>query len=185
MIEDTLDRTLIYINSSNATFMSNDLCMFYVNMIEILKDVLYIKILRSEVIINPSKTLNGNVINDTDPIFVNMNDYKRILTTIKKTVGNDDNFNNCKFFDQINLNISERFCGRAIPDANISFRNESSTSFNISDPYMLIMNPNENLLNKLQISLYDKNNELIKRSDIIKFNMTVCIYHRRKKTSQA
>lgn len=174
--EEFLDKTILNISSDNAAFQNTTNFTFNIDLIEPLKDVCYIKILKSEVILNPSSVADDALIfEDTDPVYINMNDYKRVSSVI--------NGNNIKYFDQILLNISEKF-SNTIPNAFISFSSQVTSTFNLYDPQMFILNPVEANLKKLNFELFDKNNMTIKRTDIKKFNMVLCVYQNRKKISR-
>ena len=46
---------------------------------------------------------------------------------------------------------------------------------------MFVLNPVEPNLKRFNIQLYDKHNVIINKSDITRFNMTLCVYYNRKK----
>lgn len=173
MSEKIFNKSIIYINSSNSIYNNTTDQKFYFDMIDTLKNVVHIKILKSEVLLNPSLTLNNNPIYDTDPIFINVNNYNRISTNI--------NGNNANYFELIQMNLTEKF-GINIPNAVISFQNEyKSTSSYTDDINTFVLNPIEPNLKRLDIALYDKNNNILSKNDIKRFNMILCIYHERKK----
>lgn len=173
---ETLDKTIIYINSDDVNLFDANTFTFSVDLLEPIRDVVYIKIMKSEIIVNPTSTINGNTITDTDPIFVTLNNYKRISTVISG--------NNTKFFDQININLSEKFPSMVLPNTFIAFKNESSSSYNSGDPNLFILNPMESNLKKLNFALYDKKNVIVNKNDIKRFNTTLCVYHTRRKISR-
>lgn len=171
------DKTIIYINSKDVNTFDTNTFSFSVDLIEPIRDVVYIKIIKSEIILNPTSTINGNTIGDTDPIFVSLNSYKRISTVIAG--------NNTKFFDQVNINLSDKFPTMVLPNSLMAFRNEtSSSSYNIGDPNLFILNPMESSLKKLNFTLFDKNNIVVNKADIDRFNTTICVYHNRMKLSR-
>jgi len=180
MNDNDYEKKIIYINSENSAFLSNTGYVSLFDLYETIKDVMYIKLLKSEVVIEVdginNTRINGDVMNDGDPIFVNVNDYNRIMTRIGD--------NTLKYFDVININMSEKF-GSSVPSTtNISFKNNSATHtfgpYN-SDTHILL---SDNNISKFNISLYDKNNNIVQRSDIKSFNMVLCLYYLRKKCSQ-
>lgn len=173
---ESLDKTIIYINSDDVKLFDTNTFSFSVDLIEPIRDVVYIKIIKSEIIINPTSTINGNTIGDTDPIFVTLNNYKRISTVISG--------NNTKFFDQVNINLSDKFPSMVLPNSFIAFKNESSSSYNLGDPNLFILNPTESNMKKLNFALYDKNNVTVDKNDIKRFNTTLCVYHSRRKLSR-
>lgn len=173
--DDIMNKTILYINNNNAT-MSNDKSFSY-NLLESIKDVACIKIIKSEIILIPSNGLgtNNNLPQSGDPIFVKMNDFKRISSVI--------NGNNVKFFDVITLNVSDK-------NANVlqhSFANNSSSTFNINDPSVHIFNPVESNITTLKFELYDKHNNILEVGDdkqIKSFSIILCIYDYKRKLSQ-
>ena len=176
MDEDILNKTVIYINTSNATFYNNSSYDFYYDIVDPIKNAVYMKILKSEIILNPSGSINGKVIEDCDPVYIQIKNFNRVSTNI--------NGNNFKCTDYILLNISDKF-GTVVPNANVSFKTEyTSTSCHITDTNMIIINPIEPNLKRFNIQLYDKNNIIIPKSAITKFSMIVCLYSNRKKITQ-
>lgn len=175
--EDKLNKTVIYISSANGTFPNNNNYEFYYNLVEPIKNVLYIKIMRTEVFLNPSTSINGNVIQDGDPIFVGLKNYNRMAVNVGG--------NNVKCFEYILLNITEKFGASATPDKIVSFKTEyTSPGCHANDVNIVALNPVEPVIAKFEVQLFDKNNNIIPKSCISKFAMTMCIYHSRKKTTQ-
>lgn len=174
--DKNIDKTLIFINTSNVSYNSSTHQDFTVELIEDIKDVLYIKLIKSEIIINPTATINTVAISDTDPIYISLNDYKRYMTTI--------NGNSYHYFDLININITEKFGSVSPPNSNISFKNDSLSNacFN-TDTTIYDLKTIEPKLTKLHITLRDKNNNLILKNDIKQFNMILCIYYDNKKNT--
>jgi len=179
MDNNEYEKKIIYVNSDHATFSpGNDYNMIF-DIVDTIKDVVFIKVLKSEVIIDinglTNTKINNSAINDSDPIFISLNDFYRITTQIGG--------NSVKYFDMININLTEKFGGN-VPTATVSFKNGTQApNFcnDNSDVYRLL---NDTTMKKLNISLYDKNNKKIQKVDIKGFNMTLCVYCSRKKTSQ-
>lgn len=181
MNEDILNRTVIYMNSSNINFYNNDTYDMYYELIEPIKDAIYIKLMRTEIILNPheTKTINGLHIEDGDVIFVDLKEYNRVVANL--------NGLNMRCSDYILLNLSEKFGDKGPPNANISFKSEySSMSCNANDTNMIVLNPVEPSFRRFNIQLYDRQGKIISKSasSISKFTMIVCIYHKRRKTTQ-
>lgn len=173
------EKRIIYINSDNGNFSSSTKFNMTFDLGEFIKDIAYIKLLKSEIMINvdgvENTLINNNKVEDGDPVFINLNEYNRISTRIGD--------NTVKYFDIININLSEKF-GNNVPTGNISFKNISGTpTFNPynSDTHILL---SDNNVSRFNITLYDKYNEIINRSDVTSFNMTICLYSLRKKISQ-
>jgi hypothetical protein len=174
------EKRIIYISSDNSNFISDSKFNIVFDLAETMKDVAYIKVMRSEIMINvtgiDTTLINDINIRDSDPVFITLNDYNRISTRVGD--------NTIKFFDLININLSEKF-GNNVPSGSvISFKNSPGTpTFNPynSDTHILL---SDNNFSKFNIALYDKHNEMINRDDIVSFNMTICLYSLRKKVSQ-
>lgn len=175
--EDKLNKTVLYISSDNASFISNTDFEFNYDLVEPIKNVLYIKLMRTEVFLNPSNSINGNTIQDGDPIFVSIKNHNRMAINIKG--------NNVKCFEYILLNITEKFGNTNTPTKVVSFKTEyTSPGCHANDVNIVTLNPVEPILAKFEFQLYDKNYNIIPKSAISKFAMTMCIYHSRRKTTQ-
>ena len=176
--EDKLNKTVIYINSLNSKFLNNTNFEFTYNIIEPIRNALYIKIMRSEVFLNPTNQINSNTIEDGDPIYISIKNHDRMCITIK-------DIDNVKCFEYILLNISEKFGINTTPNKVISFKTEyTSPGCHANDVNIITLNPVMPLLSKFEIILYDKNFNIIPKTDIAKFGMTLCIYHSRRKSTQ-
>lgn len=182
MNDDIIDKQLIHIDSSsatiNGTYNSSTTQDFYIDILEPLKNALSISILKANIILNPLATLNGNVINDLDPIYIDLNGYHRITTNINKSLVN--------YFELIPLNLTEKYPLIYIQGTNnvpfvYAFSNNYQSSGLISDSHTFILNPVDPNLKRFNIKLYDKNNKIINKSDITRFTMTLCVYINRKK----
>ena len=178
-----LDQKIINIDTASSIWSSSTNMDFYIDILEPLKNALYISIIKSNILLNPKNSLNGVAIADGDNVYVNMNDYNRISTTISN--GNTNNI--VTYFEQISLNLTEKYQlyyiqGGAIPLV-YSFTNNYITTANLTDSHMFILNPAEPNLKRFNIKLYDKNNNILQRSEITRFNMTICIYYNRRKTT--
>src|SRR5210317_1566855 len=99
------EKRIIYINSENGTFLSSTKFNMTFDLAEFIKDIAYIKLLKSEIIINvdgiENTLINNNNVEDGDPVFINLNEYNRISTRIGE--------NTVKYFDIIHINLSEKF----------------------------------------------------------------------------
>lgn len=175
--EDKLSKTVLYISSSNGTFINSNNFEFYYDLVEPIKNALYIKLMRTEVFLNPDSSINGNVIQDGDPIYVGVKNYNRMAINVAG--------NNVKCFEYILLNITERFGPNPTPNKIVSFKTEyTSPGCHANDVNIVALNPVEPIIAKFEIQLYDKNFQIIPKASISKFAMTACIYHSRKKTTQ-
>lgn len=175
--EEILDKTLIYINSDNATFTNQTGFEINFDLTEPIKNALYMMNVKSEIVLNPTQTINGKSIEDGDPIFIRVKDYYRLMTNIGG--------NNIKCFDYININLTDKFGADAIPNKDIMFKSDNtSTKCCVNDINTYVINPVDPNFKRIDVHLYDKDYNLIPRSNIKKFSMVVCIYHSRKKLTQ-
>lgn len=169
-----LDKCIVYMNSTNMTFLTTNFDGTF-ELTDPIRNAVYIKLLKTEVVLNPTIAINGNAIQDTDPIYVYFKKYKRFSTTIIKNNLQEQ----IKCFEYIPLNI-----GSSPANAFTSYKVEyTSTGCGVDDINTYILNPYEPNLKKFDIQLYDKNNVIIPKSSIKSFNMLLCIYSARKKIS--
>lgn len=109
MDDEILDKTLVHIDSSSVEFQGNDKWIFNVNLLEPLRDVVYIMILKTEVTLIKTKNsdqedvfkINYNEFGknthglDSYPIHIHLNDFKRHSCVVSKfasdtlTLGSD------------------------------------------------------------------------------------------------
>lgn len=179
MAEEVLDKTLVYINSSytNASFSKPGFEFSY-SLTEPIKDAMYLMNVRTEIVLNAFKPLNGKTIEDGDPVFIRFNDYFKLVANV--------NGNNVKCFDTISLNLTDNVGTGAVPDKNILFKTEiTSTVCNFKDINTYVINPVDPNFQRINISLHDKDFNVIPRDDISKFMMVVCVYHNRKKLTMS
>jgi hypothetical protein len=176
--EDKLNKTVTYISSANTSNIFQSVNFeFNHRFVEPIKNALYIKIMRTEVFLNPKNHINGNDVVDGDPIFVVIDNYHRMTINIDG--------NNVKCFEYVLLNLSEKFGGNDVPNKVVSFKTEyTSPGCHANDVNIITLNPVEPTLAQFNIHLYDKNFNIIPKTAISKFAMTICVYHSRKKTTQ-
>lgn len=172
---DILDKRIIYINSSNCKFLDNTFT-FYYDLLEPIRNVVYIKLMKAEIIANPSLSINGVAIQDGDPVFIDLNSYDRMFTNI---IGN-----NAKCFDCITFNITDKYGANSVPNKLTSFKIEyNSTGCSINDTNTFVLDPVEPNLRLFNITLYDKKFKVVPKTDINVFNMILCVYSSRKKVT--
>ena len=177
MDNDILDKTIVYINSSNCLFKNGTNFDITFDLQEPIRNALYITIIKTDIILNPSQSINNLAIEDGDSIYVNLKNYSRIRTNIDGI--------NVKCFDQIIIDLSDKFGVDPPPNANILFRSEyASTVGEINDINTHVLNPMEPNLKRFDIQLYDKKYQPIQKNNIKRFATTLCVYHSRKKITQ-
>lgn len=184
MNENVLEKRIVYINSSNCKYIDATKASFFYNLLDPIRDAVYIKIMKAEVIVNPSNNINNVKIEDGDPIFVNMNNYNRLYASVRDDMSKDpdNDSKNVKCFECISLNITDKYGGGTVPTKLVSFKTEyTATGCSINDTNTYILDPVEPNLKRLDITLYDKKYNLINKADINVFNMILCIYSNKKK----
>lgn len=182
--DDVLDKRIIYINSVNGKFLNNNEYDFYFDIQESIRDVIYIKIMKCEVILNPTSSVYNA--EDGDPIFINVNNYRRLFTNILLDTNDfSKGGKNVSYFEQINLNLSEKFDNVASMTSKlVSFKTEyTTTSCSINDTNTYVLDPIEPNLKRFNVQLLDKTNNVINKSKISKFNMILCVYSKKKKST--
>ena len=92
---------------------------------------------------------------------------------------------NVSYFEQINLNLSEKFDNVASMTSKlVSFKTEyTTTSCSINDTNTYVLDPIEPNLKRFNVQLLDKTNNVINKSKISKFNMILCVYSKKKKST--
>lgn len=194
MNESILDKRIIYINSSNCKYIDNTKCSFFYDLLDPIRNVLYVKLMKAELIVNPSGNINSTAIQDGDPVFVTLNNYSRVFTTIRENVTLYDTktklsydemqSKNVKCFECISLNISDKYGAGSVPSKLVSFKSEyTATGCTINDTNTFVLDPVDPGLKRLDIGLYDKKFNVLGKNDINTFNMILCIYSSRKKVT--
>jgi hypothetical protein len=173
-INESIDYKIILIDSSNANFTSStNNYSFYVNLTEPLRDVFQIKIIYSALSIPASALSNTSLITNLDSVFIDLNNYNRLTTVLKKSQGITTNIS---YFDSI------------IIDTTNDSKNQGMTTlyndFNSSENIYKV-NPVAPQLTRLNFNLYDKNNNIITTSLISRFVMKIGVYYSNCKGSRA
>ncbi len=151
---------IITIDSSSSIYIDNTKQNFYINLDEPLRNVYKINIILAMINISQSSPLNISL----EPIYINLNDYQRLIAKY--------NNNNIYYFESIIMENS-------ISSGTISIKND----FNSNDT-IYYLNPIEPQLKRFQIRLYDKENNLIPKSNINKFVMKLGIYYNNRKSTR-
>jgi len=173
-INESIDYKIILIDSSNANFTSStNNYSFYVNLTEPLRDVFQIKIIYSALSIPATALSNTSLITNLDSVFIDLNNYNRLTTVLKKSQGITTNIS---YFDSI------------IIDTTNDSKNQGMTTlyndFNSSENIYKV-NPVAPQLTRLNFNLYDKNNNIITTSLISRFVMKIGVYYSNCKGSRA
>lgn len=154
------DYKIITIDSSYNNFINSNIYDFYMNLDEPLRNVYKINIIT---ILADIPISSSNIFLPLDPIYININEYNRLIS--KK-----DN-NNLYYFDSL---IVENLI-----TSRITIKNDYNTNDNVYH-----LNPLEPQLKRFNIRLYDKNNELIQKSNINRIIIKLGIYYNNKKDTR-
>jgi hypothetical protein len=189
--QDILDKKILQLTNGGAKYYSDTKSDFYIDILEPIKNVTHVKILKSSIRLNLT-SLNGTTVVDNDPIYVSINDYNRIATINNKIVNTSnyitDVFNS---FEVINLNVTSKYLIMANTQISnflqingILFENiytSTSSDFNDTSVYNVI--PHDPSLLRFNIKLYDKYYNLINKDDIISFEILICVFSNNKKVT--
>ena len=168
-MEDLYDYKIIHIDSSTATYNSSSTHDFYVSLTEPLRNVFKINIITSLVNIPTNNPLNASL----EPVYIDFNNYNRLISNYTKTINGIIYKNEMKFFDSI---VIENVLSQA--SGNI-YKNDYNSSDSI-----YYLNPIEPQFNRINIRLIDKNNDVIPITNITKFIMKIGVYYNNKKTTR-
>lgn len=155
------DKIIISIDAGSCSSTNPDKTMYYLDLLEPLRNVVYIKILNARISHNPN-TANEYNYTIYDPIYVSINDYNRSRAYLKK---NDLSTTVLQYFDSIPYNRGD-----------FSLISYTQSSFDWTDPTVYILNPPEPNLRRLDIEIKDKTFKLFNTATITNFNLTLCIY---------
>uniref|UniRef100_A0A6C0K874 Uncharacterized protein n=1 Tax=viral metagenome TaxID=1070528 RepID=A0A6C0K874_9ZZZZ len=174
------DKVVINLNSSNCLVNDPSATNYYINLVEPLRNVIYVKMLKASVLTN-NTIVPLLSYNKYDPIYISVNDYDRSVSYIKSTQVLNSNyvlnsvpkvlstsnvvFDTAKYFDIIPYS-KETF-------SEISY---SQASFDWTDPSVYILNPPEPNLRRLNIEIRDKSFNLFDTSVLTDFNLSICAY---------
>jgi len=175
------DKIVINLNSSNCLTIKPNTTDYYINLVEPLKNVIYVKMLNASVLTNSTivPTLSYN---KYDPIYIAVNDYDRSLSYIKSTQISTSNYTNAnnvmvtKETSNVVFDTAKYF--DVIPYSNDTFSTitYSQASFDWSDPSVYILNPPEPNLRRLSIEIRDKQFKPFSTSILTDFHLAICVY---------
>jgi hypothetical protein len=150
------DYKIITIDSLYVNYPTSNIYDFYMSLDEPLRNVYKIN-----VITILADVPQSSFFLPLDPIYVNINDYNRLIS--KK---NDNN--NIYYFDSL------------IIENTISSRITIKNDYNSNDN-TFYLNPLEPQLNRFNIRLFDKNNQLITKDNINRIVIKLGVYYNNKK----
>lgn len=155
------DKIIISIDAGSCSSTNPDKTMYYLDLLEPLRNVVYIKILNARIAHNPNTASQYNY-TKYDPIYISINDYNRSKAYLKKS---DLSTTVLQYFDSVPFN-----------GGDFSLISYTQSSFDWSDPTVYILNPPEPNLRRLDIEIKDKTFNLFNTATLTNFNLTICIY---------
>lgn len=157
-MEEEHNYKIITIDSSRSIYSQANTHNFYINLDEPLRNVYKINIIT--ILADVPQTASFQAL---DPINIRLNDYKRLIS---KKDGN-----NLYYFDSI------------IVENSISSRTTVKNDYNTTDN-VYYLNPLEPQLSRFELTLYDKNNDILTSSNITRFIIKLGVYYSNKKTTR-
>ena len=155
------DKVVINLNNHNCLTTNAAESSFYVDLVEQLRNVVYIKILKASILSENAMKQAPLSYLTYEPIYVSINDYNRAVSYIK----NNGTFNYVNYFDIIPYS--------GINNTDISY---GQTSFDWTDPSVYVLNPPEQILKRLNVDFRDKTFKLFDTAVLTHFNLSICIY---------
>ena len=181
MATDSIEYKIVLIDSENVHYNNNNpnIYDFYVDILEPLRDVYKIKVLYDGLSIPTTNLLNNNTlsIKNLDTVYITLNGYSRIKTTLIDIVNDNKNNIDLSFFDSITIDLNKIKLNAGINETTMF------NDFNVNEADF-ILNPVASQFNKIFIQLKDKNNNLLTKSFANRFFMKLCIYYKTKKISR-
>jgi len=178
------NKDIIFIDTDNASYNDQTYLNFYVDILQPIKNAMYIKIIKSSISLNPTTTLSNSTVNDNDPVYIVLNDYKRVVSFIRDTPSSEGNL--FHYFDKIDIDrtstyhLTNNFNSKDLPDLLLYSNEYSQTNFDVNDTSVYVLNPIEPNLKRFNIEIRNKNNKLIAKNEIGSFKMTICVYSSKK-----
>jgi len=162
------DKKIIYIESSSGIF-SDDNFNFYIDMTEPIKNIVFIRIMNIQIVTN-------QLYLSDDVFYIELNDYERAVSYMKTENDNDNDYlNTRKYFEIIQLSEEpidgNKYVSRIIYPVGW---------VNWSDPAVYVLNPPEPSLKRFNITIRDKNYNIVNRNLIHSFKLTICVYNIKK-----
>jgi hypothetical protein len=177
------DKVVINLNNHNCLQINPAESCFYVNLVEPIKNIIYIKILKASITSTVAMKNNTSLLYiKNDPIHIAINDYDRSVSYLKSVQVSTSNyllndvptvlttskdvFDTVKYFDIIPYS-----------DTTSSEISNGNVSFDWTDSSVYILNPPEPNLRRLNIDFRDKVFKPFSTSILTHFNISLCIYY--------
>ena len=174
-MDDICNYKIIIIDSDNVIYNgNNNIYDFHIRLTDNIRDVYKIKVLYDAVSFPTVNLLDAGKTKNLDNIYINLNDYDRI----KSSIIINTELITLRSFDSIMIDFNKLKTGTAVVSETTMFNdfNENEGDF--------YLQPIESNFNRINIKLFNKNNEIITKSYISRFVMKLCIYYNTKKISQ-
>jgi len=180
------DKIVINLNNENCLAFNANTTDYYINLVEPLKNIVYIKMLKASV--KTTNAMNNQLTYEKfEPIYVSINDYDRSISYLKSNQVSTSNYylNNQDFLNNVVsvLTTNTTVFDTAkyfdiIPYSALDFSDVSygQTSFDWTDPSVYVLNPPEQTLRRLTIQFRDKTFKLFNTSVLTHFNLSICVY---------
>lgn len=171
------EKVIIEINMSNSTFLNNTDCDFYFDIMDSVRNVMYIKLVKLCIAIKPNSKVDSIFkYNDGDSIYVAINDYNRVSAIVNNSID--------RFFETIDVNLTQMASvigSRTDQNISVLYTRDYSPLFDKNDVSVYKLKPADPNLKRFNIKLYDKNGQKLKKTDVDNFKISLCIYSTNKK----
>lgn len=172
------DKNIIELDSEKGVFNDNIYCDLSFDILDSIRNVIYIKIIKCSVIVKPLDALNnGSYIDNGDSVYFAVNDYSRITAMLNESIH--------RIFETVDIDLTQTY--NITADTNyestkgILYSKEYSQLFHKDDISVYKLNPIEPVLKRFNVVIYDKNGEKMARDDIVRFKILLCVYSNNKK----
>jgi hypothetical protein len=175
------DKIILSIDGKSCLSTNPDKSSYYLDLLEPLRNVVYIKILSITIPNSGSFDTQYNM-KKYDPIYICLNDYNRSKTYINSVNISTSNYLNSSgvtiYKDTSNLlfNTGKYFDYVPYSASDFSTISYTQSSFDWTDPTVYILNPPEPNLRRLNIEIKDKTFNLFNTTTLTGFNLTICVY---------
>jgi hypothetical protein len=175
------DKIILSIDGKSCSSTNPTKSSYYLDLLEPLRNVVYIKILSITIPNSGSFDTEYNM-KQYDPIYICLNDYNRSKTYINSVKISTSNYLNSsgvtiyKNTSNLLFNTGEYFDYVPYSGGNFSTISYTQSSFDWTDPSVYILNPPEPNLRRLNIEIKDKEFKLFNTITLTGFNLTICVY---------
>jgi hypothetical protein len=157
------DKVIVNLNNHNCLTINPNETSFHVNLVEPIKNIVYIKLLKASIITTSAIKNNNQLLYiKYDPIYISINDYERSQSYLNT----NGVFDIVKYFDFIPYSTD-----------TFSDISNSHVSFDWTDSSVYILNPPEPNLKRLNIVFRDKYFKTFNTSILTHFNLSICLYY--------